>query len=56
MWKALVYDEDGLTTVEYALLVAMVVVAAIATWTSFGSITRAKVMAASNGIQAFPTG
>jgi len=38
---ALLSDEDGLTTVEYALLLAGVVIAGIAVWTSFG----AKVMA-----------
>jgi Flp pilus assembly pilin Flp len=43
-------DEDGLTTVEYAMLLALLVVAAIATWTIFGSILRAKVRIAGNSI------
>ena len=46
-------DEEGLTTVEYALLLALLVVAALATWTTFGSTIRAKVAssgAAINGI------
>ena len=56
MWRSLISDEDGLTTVEYALLVAMLVIGAIAIWTSFGAITRSKVIAAANGIQSFPAG
>ena len=32
-WK----DEDGLTTVEYALLLALIVVVAITAWTALGS-------------------
>ena len=29
-------DEDGLTTVEYALLLALVAIAAIVAWTTLG--------------------
>lgn len=32
-WK----DEEGLTTVEYALLLALIVVVAITTWTALGT-------------------
>jgi len=32
LWR----DEEGLTTVEYALLLALVVVAGIAAWTGLG--------------------
>ncbi|MGI5818074.1 MAG: Flp family type IVb pilin [Armatimonadota bacterium] len=32
LWK----DEEGLTTVEYALLLALVVVAGITAWTTLG--------------------
>ena len=32
-WK----DEDGLTTVEYALLLALIVVVAITAWTALGT-------------------
>ena len=52
-WKSILSDEDGLTTVEYALLLALLVVAALATWTTFGGTIRAKVAssgAAINGI------
>lgn len=35
-WK----DEEGLTTVEYALLLALLVVAAIVVWSAFGKIIR----------------
>ncbi len=30
-------DEEGLTTVEYALLLALIVVVAITAWTALGS-------------------
>jgi len=45
-------DEEGLTTVEYALLLALLVVAALATWTTFGGIIKAKVEASSQSINA----
>jgi len=41
--RLLIADEDGLTTVEYALLLALLVVAAIGVWTSFGAKVRASV-------------
>jgi len=43
-------DEEGLTTVEYALLLALLVVAAIVTWTTFGGIVKGKVAASSDAI------
>ena len=45
-------DEEGLVTVEYALLLAVMVVAAIGTWTSFGAIVREKIAQAGNDIEA----
>lgn len=48
--KKLWSDEDGLTTVEYALLLALLVVAALGTWTAFGGIIRNKVTASGNSI------
>jgi Flp pilus assembly pilin Flp len=46
MWS----DEEGLTTVEYALLLALLVVAALGTWTAFGGIVRAKVDSSASSI------
>jgi len=43
MLKALWRDEDGLTTVEYALLLALLVVAAIGVWTTFGTKLKENV-------------
>lgn len=43
MVKGLWNDEDGLTTVEYALLLALLVVAAIGVWTGFGAKVRSAV-------------
>jgi len=36
MFKQLWKDEEGLTTVEYALLLALVAIAAIVAWTTLG--------------------
>lgn len=47
-WK----DEEGLTTVEYALLLALLVVAALAVWTAFGGTVRNSVAASQNAIEA----
>ncbi len=44
LWK----DEEGLTTVEYALLLALLVVAAIGVWTAFGAKIRNTVTASTN--------
>ena len=33
-------DEDGLTTVEYAILLALLVVVAIGAWSTFGAKVR----------------
>jgi Flp pilus assembly pilin Flp len=48
--KRLLSDEDGLTTVEYALLLALLVVAAITVWTTFGATIRNKVASSGNSI------
>ncbi len=55
MWN-LLRDEEGLTTVEYALLLALLVAGAISVWSTFGAITRNKVAAATNSIEIYPTG
>ncbi|HEY3396527.1 MAG TPA: Flp family type IVb pilin [Armatimonadota bacterium] len=44
MWS----DEEGLTTVEYALLMALLVVAAIGVWTTFGGKVKQSVAQSSN--------
>jgi len=44
MWA----DEEGLTTVEYALLMALLVVAAISVWTIFGGKVKQSVSSSSN--------
>jgi Flp pilus assembly pilin Flp len=45
-------DEDGVETVEYAVLLILLVVAALATWTIFGAIVRGNVATHSNAINA----
>ena len=48
--KAIWSDEEGLTTVEYALLMALLVVAAIAVWTTFGGKVKESVGKSTNAI------
>ena len=46
LWK----DEEGLTTVEYALLLALVVVAGISAWQGLGGTVRGAVADSSTTI------
>lgn len=46
--KTIWADEEGLTTVEYALLMALLVVAAIAVWTTFGDKVKESVSSSTN--------
>jgi len=39
LWK----DDDGLTTVEYALLLVLIVIVGITAWQSLGSSVSSKV-------------
>jgi len=48
--KSICSDEEGLTTVEYALLLALLVVAALVTWTTFGATVRGKVTSSGTAI------
>ena len=46
LWK----DEEGLTTVEYALLLALVAIAAITAWTTLGSRVSGTVAKATSSL------
>jgi len=46
LWK----DEEGLTTVEYALLLAIVAVSALVAWTALGSRVNANVSSAGTSL------
>ena len=48
MLKTLWKDEEGLTTVEYALLLALLVVAAISVWSAFGTKVQTAVTSSSS--------
>ncbi len=48
LWK----DEEGLTTVEYALLLALLVVAAITIWTTFGGRVQESISDSSDAFDA----
>ena len=44
-------EEDGLTSVEYALLLALIVVVALATWQALGTNVTAKVNNVAKNLQ-----
>ena len=46
LWK----DEEGLTTVEYALLLALVAIAAITAWSTLGSRVSGTVSKATSSL------
>ncbi len=50
MMRELWRDEEGLTTVEYALLLALVVVAGLAAWTGLGGTVQSQVESAKDNI------
>ena len=50
MFRQLWKDEEGLTTVEYALLLALVAIAAITAWTTLGSRVSTTVSSATNSL------
>lgn len=51
LWK----DEEGLTTVEYALLLALVAIAAIAAWKGLGGKVTDTVTSATDQMDANAT-
>jgi len=52
MFKQLWKDQDGLTTVEYALLLALVSIAAITAWTTLGSRVSTTVSSATSNLSS----
>jgi Flp pilus assembly pilin Flp len=46
--KHLWNDEDGLTTVEYALLLVLIIVVAVTAWTTLGTNVTKKVNMVAN--------
>ena len=50
MFKRLWTEEEGLATVEYALLLALRGVAALVSWTTFGATIRNMVADSGNSI------
>ena len=52
MFSTLWQDEEGLTTVEYALLLALVAIAAITAWTTLGTRIRTTVSRATASLPA----
>jgi Flp pilus assembly pilin Flp len=55
MWRKLQkiwVEEEAVTTVEYAILLALLVVAAITVWTLFGNTIVTKVASSSNSLNS----
>jgi len=52
MFKKLWRDEEGLTTVEYALLLALVAIAAITAWTTLGTRVSTTVSSATSNLSS----
>ena len=52
MFKMLWKDEEGLTTVEYAFLLALIAVAAITAWSTLGTRIRTTVTKATSSLPA----
>jgi pilus assembly protein Flp/PilA len=50
MFKLLWSDEEGLTTVEYALLLALVAIAAITAWSTLGTRISSTVTTATGSL------
>ena len=50
MFRKLWMDETGLTTVEYALLLALVAIAAITAWTTLGGRVSNTVTVATSSL------
>jgi len=43
-------DEEGMTTVEYALLLVLIVVVAVTAWQTLGTTVKDKVTTATNSL------
>lgn len=50
--RRLWHDEEGLTTVEYALLLVLIVVVAITAWQTLGTNVKTKVETVGNTLGA----
>jgi Flp pilus assembly pilin Flp len=50
MMKALWHDEDGMATVEYALLLMLVVIASLTTWSLMGTGVGRSVTASASAL------
>ena len=50
MFRSLWMDEEGLATVEYALLLALVAIAAISAWSTLGRRVSATIAATTSSL------
>ena len=53
--KSLVKDEEGLSTVEYIIILILIAVIAIVAWQSFGSAVKSKVQGATTNVTSLGT-
>lgn len=54
-WRALVNNTQGLSTVEYVIILCLLAVLAIGTWSKFGGTVRAKLGDATDKIDGVET-
>ncbi|HJK90970.1 MAG TPA: hypothetical protein RMH85_01515 [Polyangiaceae bacterium LLY-WYZ-15_(1-7)] len=50
--KKLAKDEDGLSTVEYIIILILIAVIAIVAWQAFGSAVKSKVEGSTSNISS----
>ncbi|NOY89739.1 MAG: hypothetical protein GXP55_00925 [Deltaproteobacteria bacterium] len=48
----LVRDEEGLSTVEYIIILVLIAVLGIVAWRAFGSAVKAKVQSSTDQVQS----
>ena len=53
--ESLLSDEEGLTTVEYIIILCLIAVVGFAIWKKFGETVKEKVGGADNVVGTLPT-
>lgn len=53
--EALRKDDQGLTTVEYIIILALIAIAAIAAWTTFGDAIQSQAEGSATTLSGLPT-
>ena len=54
-FDTLLHDEEGLTTVEYIIILCLIAVVGFAIWRQFGNTVKSKVQGADSLVNTLPT-